>query len=165
MSIKSDYQSTNIADRQEIASTVTCTRKIQFCAGHRVMGHENKCAHLHGHNYIVHITAQAETLDKIGRIVDFSVLKNIIGEWIETNWDHGFLLYDKDVEAVELIEKFLNGKQKYFLLSSNPTAENIASFILNLGNNLLKDEGIKIVKIVVWETPNCYAEASLEANQ
>src|SRR5262249_14498003 len=54
---------------------VTCTRLLQFDAGHRVYQHEGKCANLHGHRYTAEITAQAEALDKIGRVIDFSVLK------------------------------------------------------------------------------------------
>ena len=53
---------------------ITCTRRIQFCAGHRVMGHEGKCRNLHGHNYVVFVTAQADELDSVGRVIDFSVL-------------------------------------------------------------------------------------------
>jgi 6-pyruvoyltetrahydropterin/6-carboxytetrahydropterin synthase len=141
-------------------SAVTCTRKIQFCAGHRVMGHENKCAHLHGHNYEVHVTAEAEVLDGIGRVLDFSVLKDRLGGWIEDHWDHGFLLWDQDNAAISALEGFLNGQQKLFLFPENPTAENLAAYILNLGNELLADGHIRIVKAVVWETPNCYAEAA-----
>lgn len=159
---------TNLPQTGESINTVssntqiTCTRKLQFCAGHRVMGHENKCAHLHGHNYIVHVTAQADNLDSVGRIVDFSVLKKEVGEWIEINWDHGFLLNEKDHEAVNLIKGFMDGNQKLYLLDENPTAENIATFLVNLGNKLLKDYGINVVKVLVWETPNCYAEANLD---
>ena len=32
---------------------LTCTRRLQFCAGHRVYGHESKCANVHGHNLAV----------------------------------------------------------------------------------------------------------------
>ena len=56
---------------------ITCTRKIHFCAGHRVMHHENKCATAHGHNYYVELIAEAPSLDESGRVVDFSVLKDL----------------------------------------------------------------------------------------
>ena len=38
----------------------TAARYHDFSAGHKVTGHENKCAHLHGHNYRVHFTIQSE---------------------------------------------------------------------------------------------------------
>jgi len=157
--------SPDATDTGAVRSVVTCTRKIQFCAGHRVLGHENKCAHLHGHNYEVHITAEAESLDRIGRVVDFSVLKGEVGSWIEQQWDHGFLLWEKDREAIETLKGFMNGGQKLFIFPDNPTAENLASYILRLGNDVMADKRIRIVKVVVWETPNCYAEAVLTDGQ
>ena len=62
---------------------ITATRRLQFAAGHRVHGHEGKCRHLHGHNFVVFLTAAAENLDAVGRVIDFGVLKERIGGWIE----------------------------------------------------------------------------------
>ena len=61
----------------------SCTRRIQFASGHRVLGHENKCRHIHGHNYVAFIHAEAEQLDSIGRVIDFGVLKDKFGGWID----------------------------------------------------------------------------------
>lgn len=46
-------------------------RYHDFCAGHRVVGHENKCRHLHGHNYRVTFYCESQELDGVGRVVDF----------------------------------------------------------------------------------------------
>jgi len=55
---------------------VTANRYHDFSAGHKVTGHENKCAHLHGHNYRVHFTIRSEAgVDKIGRVLDFASIK------------------------------------------------------------------------------------------
>ncbi len=43
---------------------ITATRRVQFCAGHRVHRHESKCRNLHGHNYVAFFTAEAERLDE-----------------------------------------------------------------------------------------------------
>lgn len=149
----------------------TCTRRIQFCAGHRVMGHENKCAHLHGHNYVVFITASmGGDLDSIGRVVDFSVLKTIAGGWIEKNWDHGFILDKSDRAGISSImafnESMLNFEKetlwngnKLYLLPCNPTAENIAAYLLNKFNELFIDHPFIITSVRVQETENCEAEA------
>lgn len=149
--------------------SVTCTRRIQFCSGHRVMGHESKCAHLHGHNYVVEITAVAE-LDSIGRVIDFSVLKELVGGWIETNWDHGFILHYSDHDARMALGSFSTAmstvdkvfEQKLHLMPSNPTAENMASHLLHfVCPKVLNGLGITVNKVVVHETENCKAEATL----
>src|SRR5262249_22784820 len=57
------------------AIMITATRRIQFAAGHRVFGHEGKCRYLHGHNFVALVTAAADDLDAVGRVIDFGVLK------------------------------------------------------------------------------------------
>ena len=61
---------------------IECSRKIDFDAGHRVIGHKNKCKYLHGHRYTLEITAAALELDEIGMVADFGFLKKIRGRKI-----------------------------------------------------------------------------------
>lgn len=143
---------------------ITCTRRLQFCAGHRVMGHENKCAMLHGHNYVVHITAQA-ALDSIGRVIDFSVLKEKVGGWIDYFWDHGFIVYEHDEPALTALRNFAGDarlRQKIYHHPTNPTAENMAHHLLTtICPYLLDSTGVRVTSVVVEETENCKAEAAL----
>lgn len=139
---------------------INCTRRLTFCAGHRVLGHENKCRNLHGHNYTVWITAQATALDGIGRIIDFSVLKAKMGGWLETKWDHGFILFDQDTEALAAISCV--AQQKVYLMPSNPTVENMAHYLLTvIAPSLMDGTGVRVTRVVIGETENCSAEASL----
>jgi len=130
-------------------------RRIQFCAGHRVYRHESKCAHPHGHNYVAFIHARAEELDKVGRVIDFSVLKERIGDWIEDRWDHGFIYYDKDQFMEEFYAKT---GYKHYALELNPTAENMAKYLVeDVAPHVMKDTGVEVYKVTLWETENCYA--------
>lgn len=139
---------------------ITCTRRIQFCSGHRVFGHEGKCRHLHGHNYVAFITAQADELDSVGRVIDFSVLKERIGGWIDRHWDHGCIIWQDDNEALAAVNSCQPAK--IFKLPSNPTAENMAAYLLNTVCPMeLKESGVTVNSIKLWETENCYAEANL----
>ena len=156
---------------------ITCTRRIQFCAGHRVYGHEGKCRNIHGHNYVALFTAQAEALDGIGRVIDFSVLKERLGGWIEENWDHGFIYWEDDPEMVSLFilsriptdfgeaitkRSSPNGEFKAYCLPENPTAENMAVYLLHeIAPTMLEGTGIWLNKVQLWETENCYATAEL----
>lgn len=138
---------------------ITCTRKISFDAAHRIINHECKCKYIHGHRYVVDATFSANSLDEVGRVVDFSVIKEKLGTWINKNWDHNLLLSDTDKELGEMIERIT--AQKVFYLPYNPTVENIASYLFNVVcKDLFCSDDIKCVKIVVYETPNCYAEVS-----
>lgn len=140
---------------------ITITRKLEFDTAHRVMNHESKCATLHGHRYVVEITATAEGLDSIGRIIDFSVLKEKIGTWLDDKWDHTSVLFSEDIETVKALLSIPQKKPPY-IVPFNPTAENMASYLLRrICPMLLKDTGVTVTKVRVWETPNCWADATL----
>ena len=80
--------------------------------------------------------------------------------WIEENWDHGFIVWKGDEEAISALQAI--PEQKLFLLDCNPTAENLALYLLNqVAPKLLSDTGVQLTKIVLWETENCYVEVSL----
>ena len=141
---------------------IKCVRRIQFCSGHRVYRHESKCANVHGHNYIAYIHATADKLDEIGRIIDFSVLKERIGGWIDTHWDHSFIVYEQDEDLMGLVNMFPQNKP-VFIAPFNPTAENMASYLLNnVCPDMLSSFNIIVNKVVLYETENCFAEVDLE---
>ena len=142
---------------------ITCVRRLTFEAGHRLIGHESKCAYLHGHSYKVFVHASAPDLDDVGRVIDFAVLKQKIGGWIDTYWDHGFLVrYDDPLlGAAESIGTGLfSDKEKFYSLGYNPTAENIARYLLEVVcPKELRGTGVTVDRIDVHETENCYATA------
>ena len=139
---------------------VTATRRIQFAMGHRVHGHEGKCRHLHGHNFVAFVTAAAANLDAVGRVIDFGVLKERVGGWIEREWDHGFVVWTGDTEARRALAQ-VDG-QKIYVLATNPTAENLAEPLLRVVGPLALDgSGVQLVKVTLYETENGIAEATL----
>ena len=142
-------------------SRIKCVRKIYFSSGHRVFGHEGHCKNPHGHNYCAHIFAESNELDSLGRVVDFSVLKEKMGGWINLHFDHTFLVYEKDHEMIEAL-KMVTCDKKPFICPFNPTAENIANYLLlTVAPRELQGHNVKVTKVILYETENCYAESSL----
>ena len=133
-------------------------RKIEFDAGHRLMRHESKCQFIHGHRYCVRVYAKPlKTLDSIGRVVDFSILKQKLGGWIDEHFDHNMILNEEDTKLITSIRSVCKGGSPY-LLPYNPTAENIALYLLReICPKLFLADSIKVVQIRVDETPNCSA--------
>lgn len=122
------------------------------------MEHEGKCAVPHGHNYEVHVYAEADQLDPLGRVIDFSVLKEKIGSWIDSHWDHCFLVFEKDRELIDALVK-VSGEKAVFICPFNPTAENIALYLLKkVCPEQLQETGVRVTRIVLHETQNCYVE-------
>ena len=137
---------------------VTASRYHDICAGHRVVGHEGKCRHLHGHNYRFNFDCVGD-LDSVGRVIDFSVIKSTLCEWLENEYDHKMLIWSEDpmLESLRAIDKSI------VEVGFNPTAENIAKdFVDNIAPALLKGTGAKLVKCTLEETRKC--KASYEIN-
>lgn len=141
---------------------ISAIRRIQFCYGHRVFQHESKCATLHGHNGVVYIHATSPSgLDHLGRVVDFSVLQETIGKWINENWDHRMILFKDDKKTIDALLN-LNEGSALFIMNTNPTAENLAKFLLEeLSPKLLYEKNVIVHKVVFWETENCCCEVEL----
>lgn len=134
---------------------IEAVRKLHFCAGHRVYKHESKCANLHGHNYVLLAYAQADELDPLGRVVDFAVLKEKIGGWLDEYWDHNFLIFKKDKEMKKL-ETIAPKTKPWYICDFNPTAEMMATHLIKeICPKVLKGTGVTVTKIELWETENC----------
>ena len=143
---------------------LSLVRQLRFCAGHRLYGHESKCAFFHGHNYRVDIEVEGvqggTEVDSVGRIVDFSMIKRRMLGWLDENWDHGFLIFEEDTNALAAIR--MVQPTKYFVMPYNPTAENMARYLLEIvAPAVLGDLGVVARRVTVWETEESCAVATL----
>jgi 6-pyruvoyltetrahydropterin/6-carboxytetrahydropterin synthase len=146
---------------------IAIMRSFEFDAGHRLVEHEGKCKFLHGHHYKAEVSMLPRDgkLDDLGRVIDFGVVKEIIGHWLDTYWDHNMILHHNDelileamkqpIESVEHYYKRIIGRNPY-VMGKNPTAENMAAELYRT-TNVLMPEGICIIEVKLWETPKCYA--------
>ncbi len=140
---------------------MTCTRALEFDAGHRLVGHKSKCANIHGHRYRLEVTCIGKP-DKIGVIIDFAEVKGRVGRWLEDHLDHGMLVRKDDAAIIELCK---SQNWRMYILDENPTAENLAVYLLGRVQHLLKDLApqITVQKVRLYETPNCWADATVGA--
>jgi 6-pyruvoyltetrahydropterin/6-carboxytetrahydropterin synthase len=138
---------------------ITVTRYHDISCGHRVCEHESRCRQLHGHNYRIHFTCRGGNggLDSIGRVIDFSEIKNRLCTWLEAEWDHRMLLWHNDpwLSAVLSIDPTV------VPVPFNPTAENMALYLLRtVGPSVLEGTGISLVNVRIEETRKCSAEVA-----
>jgi 6-pyruvoyltetrahydropterin/6-carboxytetrahydropterin synthase len=129
------------------------SREITFCYGHRLLGYDGKCRHLHGHNGRAVITLTAAALDELGMVLDFTRLKRVVGGWIDEHLDHKMLLH-RDDPVLPLLHK--QGEPVY-VLEVNPTAENIARLIFDF----TASQGFPVTEVRLWETETCFASYGL----
>lgn len=136
---------------------ITCTRRLEFDAAHRIINHESKCKMLHGHRYSMEVTFLANDLDNLGRVIDFGEVKELLGAWIDEHLDHNTILSIKDKNLGDDITKTTG--QKIYYINENPTAENIAQHILlDICPKIFARKNVECIAIKLYETPNCYVE-------
>lgn len=142
------------------------TRRLEFDAGHRIPDHLSQCRHLHGHRYAIEITLSGQIIHAAGQpvngmLMDFSEIKTLAMRHLVDAWDHAFLVYRGDQPVVDFLTSLPD--HKTVLLDVVPTAENLAALAfsildqayLDLWNNQLRLERVRL-----YETPNCWADAT-----
>jgi 6-pyruvoyltetrahydropterin/6-carboxytetrahydropterin synthase len=130
---------------------VTVTRRLQFNAAHRVHNpalsdEENdrlfgKCnnPNWHGHNYTLDVSVRGDVDDRTGYVIDLGVLKKVVEERAVNFIDHKNLNLDVA-----------------FMRGVIPTSENIIAAIWRELEPFVHPG--KLVRLVLWETPNNYVE-------
>ncbi len=143
---------------------ITITKRLEFDAGHRIPDHASKCRNLHGHRYVLEVSLQGEPVDRPGRpehgmLADFADVKRIAVDRIVEPWDHAFLAYREDRAVTE----FLAGLpgHKTVVLDCVPTVENLARIAFEtLAPEYRRryGESLRLARVRLQETPNCWAE-------
>jgi 6-pyruvoyltetrahydropterin/6-carboxytetrahydropterin synthase len=135
---------------------VRITREVHFSAAHRVFNPEwsdernwevfGECANpnWHGHDYVLHVTVEAELNTDTGFVMDFKDLKALLERRVVEDVDH---------KNVNLDVPWMEG-----IIAS---AENIVIAIWGRLVGHLPD-GVSLAKLTLWETPRHYVEYSGE---
>ena len=110
-----------------------------FSSAHQLRGYKGKCENLHGHNYKIEIYARGRELNNIGLLVDFVELKEAADDLV-AYLDH------KNLNELEP-----------FVTEQNPSAENVARFILKRLAARIDDDRVQIYKVRCFETPTSVA--------
>ncbi|MCM0044564.1 MAG: 6-carboxytetrahydropterin synthase QueD [Burkholderiaceae bacterium] len=145
---------------------LTITRKLEFDAGHRIPDHKSQCRNLHGHRYTLEITLVGQVIEQEGNsdngmIMDFSDVKALAKQHLVDVWDHAFLVYAKDAPVRDFLAS-LPG-HKTVVIDCIPTVENLARTAFAILKAAYTDRfgtGLRLHKLVLHETPNCWAEIS-----
>jgi 6-pyruvoyltetrahydropterin/6-carboxytetrahydropterin synthase len=114
-----------------------------FSSAHQLRGYKGKCENLHGHNYRIEIYARGRELDNIGLLVDFVELKAAADDLVQY-LDH------RNINELPPFDKL------------QPSAENLAKYILDRIAPRVDDGRVQIYKVRCFETPTSVATYSVE---
>ena len=122
-----------------MAGTFEVMIERNFSSAHQLRGYKGKCENLHGHNYKIEIYARGRELDNIGLLVDFGELKTAADEVVRY-LDH------RNINELPPFDEELN-----------PSAENLARYILERVAAQVGDERVEVYKVRCFETPKSVA--------
>ncbi|MBN2468277.1 MAG: 6-carboxytetrahydropterin synthase QueD [Deltaproteobacteria bacterium] len=109
-----------------------------FSSAHKLRGYHGDCEELHGHNWKVVVEVAGASLDNLGMVMDFRVLKKRIHA-VTQKLDHAYL---NDIPPFDTL---------------NPSSENISSYIFRELKKTINDDRIRLSKVTVWESDNAAA--------
>ena len=112
--------------------------KGHFDAAHYLREYSGKCSRIHGHTWYYEICLIGKDLNN-GMLVDFVDVKAALGMLEDDFLDHRYLNH---VRAFQ---------------TDNPTAENIAKFIYQVMKLTFINPDVRLLKVIVWESPECSA--------
>ena len=115
-----------------------------FSSAHQLRGYKGKCENLHGHNYKIEIFARGRELDHIGLLVDFGELKTAADDIVQY-LDH------RNINELPPFDAELN-----------PSAENLARYILERVAAQVGDERVQVYKVRCYETPTSVATYQID---
>ena len=160
------------------------TRQIEIDMGHRVTYHASKCRNIHGHRYRIHAHCRGPLAGEgssEGMVIDFGFLKEEMMKEIHKPCDHALCLWWQDPFIRAFFQddtwKEIESKMKKGIFSLDPrkgdklatqiyitefvpTAENLARhWFERLRYRVVErsDKRASLIRVDVWETPNCRA--------
>ena len=107
--------------------------KADFSAAHNLREGGGKCESLHGHNFIVEVAVESESLDEGGMVIDFRLLKSKTKAILEA-LDHRYL------------------NELPFFAKTNPTSENLATYIFGELSRQIDKGSRRVSWVSVWES-------------
>lgn len=136
---------------------IRITKTFVFEMAHALLGYDGPCKHIHGHSYKLDVTILGEPIEdkssvKLGMVMDFGDLKQIVRKTIVEPFDHSLVLH-RDAAIEHDAEMF--GRVIY--VAYQPTSENMLIDFAEKLNSLLPGE-VKLHSLRLYETATSYAE-------
>jgi 6-pyruvoyltetrahydropterin/6-carboxytetrahydropterin synthase len=142
------------------SSNIRITKQFRFEAAHALWGYDGACRNIHGHSYILYVTLIGKPITdanhpKLGMVMDFSVLKEIVNEMVIDPFDHALMIRSGTPHQQLALSSELVGK--VMELDYQPTCENmVTDFATKISSRLPAD--IRLFSLKLHETATAYAE-------
>lgn len=139
---------------------IRLTKEFNFEMAHALWNYDGLCKNIHGHSYKLLVTVIGEPLQdmqnpKLGMVMDFGDLKQIVKTHITDKYDHSIVL-SKHAKPLQInaVEQMFD---RHEILNYQPTCENlIIDFAQKINTHL--PENVQLHSMKLYETATSYAE-------
>lgn len=98
---------------------------VRCCYGHRLHGYAGRCARIHGHNGVVTVRVEANSLDAQGFVADFYEIRAAVSAVVD-GLDHALILGPDD----PMLALLRAAGEHHVELATPPTAEHLAALVM-----------------------------------
>lgn len=119
---------------------VLLTKRFSFDAAHKLVHHKGKCKNLHGHTYFLEVTIRGIVDHRIGMVMDFGDMKEIVENSVVKKFDHHYI---NDVIKIS-------------------TAENIIKWVWEELSEKFKKCNVNLYELKLWENPSSFVTYQLQ---
>jgi len=147
---------------------IRITKEFTWCMAHMLANHKGKCRNIHGHTYKMEVEVKRFEGDVLvrpgetdhGMVLEFNDVKAIINDLIVEKLDHAFLYWKDSTDPMEheiasILRKY---DRKMVEIDYRPTAEEMAISFKKEIETKIKDLGVYVSSLIVWESPTSYAK-------
>ena len=147
-------------------STIRITKEFKFEMAHALKGYDGPCKNIHGHSYELSVTISGkpnndENNPKLGMVMDFGELKQIIKREVVDLFDHALVLNNS--MDTDLLKSLSKNFEKVILTDYQPTSEMmIIDFASRISSELPSHVTLKY--LLLRETVTSFAEWYADEN-
>jgi len=133
---------------------------------HALYGYDGPCKNIHGHTYHLSVTLRGQLIQdaqnpKLGMVIDFGNLKELVSERILKNYDHALVINEKAPYAT--MEGLFQQFEKVIHVAFQPTCEQLLLHFVDELKAALQNS-FELYAVRLEETPNSFAEWCVEDN-
>ncbi|MDA3780123.1 MAG: 6-carboxytetrahydropterin synthase [Bacteroidales bacterium] len=139
---------------------IRITKEFKFEIAHALWNYDGLCKNMHGHSYRMFGTVKGKPIKdmknpKLGMVIDFGNLKQIVNDEIVEKLDHAVILYSKSATKEILENNILYGRK--YIVDYQPTCENMVVDIAQKISARLP-QGVTLFSVKLHETANSFVE-------
>ena len=148
-------------------SNIRVTKQFTFDMAHALHGYDGPCKNIHGHTYKLSVTIRGKVVSnihspKLGMVVDFGEIKDIVKSSIINSFDHALVL-NNDSPHKQLYAQLKEQFERIVLLDHQPTCENLLLYFKEILDEEFNQK-FELVHLKLEETPTSFAEWLIEDN-